>query len=259
MKKVIFLIKYISHCLRVDSKQCLQSHFGYDLYTKIIKDQNPFYMFRDIEAIRASMSASEKKICVTDMGSGKSGLKKVKHIAKNALKSPVYSQLLFRLVNHFKPLHLLELGTSLGITSLYLAGASPKSKLITLEGCPETSKLAIQNFQTFGAANIELLQGDFRVTLPQALQKMPSLDFVFFDGNHKKAPTLEYFQHCFGFARSNTLFVFDDIHWSNEMEEAWDLIKQHPGVSLTIDLFFLGLVFLRTGREKQNFKLLPLS
>jgi predicted O-methyltransferase YrrM len=87
------------------------------------------------------------------------------------------------------------------------------------------------------------------------LNSLPKLDLVFFDGNHQKVPTLDYFHHCLTKAHENSIFIFDDIHWSSEMDEAWQQIQGHEQVSLTIDLFQFGLVFFRKGIAKQHFTL----
>ena len=76
---------------------------------------------------------------------------------------------------------------------------------------------------------------------------------VYFDGNHQKAATLEYFQHCLQFVNNESFFIFDDIHWSKEMESAWEEIKKHPKVKVTIDTFQWGIVFFRKEQEKEHF------
>jgi predicted O-methyltransferase YrrM len=189
------------------------------------------------------------------MGTGRSGKRTISEIAERSLKSEKYGQLLFRLVNHFKPNTILELGTSLGISTAYLASANPNSKVITIEGCPNIASEAKKNFEILGLKNIESVIGNFDSVLPAALCQLPTADckLVFFDGNHKKEPTLRYFNQCLELADNTSVFIFDDIHWSNEMEEAWEEIKSHPQVTVTIYLFFLGLVFFRKEQVKQNF------
>ena len=167
-----------------------------------------------------------------------------------------YGQFLFRLAYHFKPNTILELGTSLGITTSYLAFANQNSKVITIEGCTNISSEAKNCFQSLGLNNIETVVGNFDSVLSSRLKTQDSrFDFVFFDGNHKKKPTLNYFNQCLSHATNDSVFIFDDIHWSDEMEEAWEEIKSHPKVIVTIDLFFLGLVFFRKEQAKENFVL----
>lgn len=198
---------------------------------------------------------NKNSIHVLDFGTGKSGPRKIFEIARKSAKSPKAGQLLYRIVKKFQPQRMLELGTSLGITTLYQASASSFEKFITLEGCPETAAKAKEIFQQ-NKLNIEIRLGDFDATLAEALKSLGKVDYIFFDGNHREEPTLHYFETCLPHIHNNTLFIFDDIHWSEEMESAWKKIKQHPKVRLTIDIFHFGLVFFREEQlEKEDFVL----
>jgi predicted O-methyltransferase YrrM len=177
--------------------------------------------------------------------------RKISAIAKSSLKPKKYSQLIFRIVHYYKPNTILELGTSLGITTSYLAFANPAAKIITMEGAPEVASTAKKNFKQLLLYNINIVEGNFDDTLPSVTGQLSSVDFAFIDGNHRKEPTLKYFNQLIKLSTSTTILIFDDIHWSIEMEEAWDEIKLHPLVTLTIDLFFIGIVFFRK-EQKTN-------
>ena len=165
---------------------------------------------------------------------------------------------LFKIVNAYKPKTILELGTSLGISSCYLAAAAQNGQLLTIEGDPQVAHLAAGNFKLMEVKNIALLEGHFDEMLPLAIRELQSLDCVFFDGNHRKEPTLKYFHQCLTATHDRSLFIFDDIHWSKDMEEAWEAIKKHPRVRITIDLFFFGVVFLRSeNKVVEHFRLVP--
>jgi predicted O-methyltransferase YrrM len=225
----------------------------------VIKDQTPFYIFDDIESIRSKLLMTDMEITIEDYGAGSkvnnSNKRNIKDITNNSVKSAKYGQLLFRLVNHFKPKSVLELGTSLGVSTLYLAGAIKKMEVTTVEGCPNTSKVAQVNFDKIGFNNINLITANFDQFLPQYLTETEALDFVFFDGNHQKEATLNYFNWCIEKANDQTIFVFDDIHWSEGMTEAWVEIQKHAKVTATIDLFFVGIVFFNSDLSKENFVL----
>ena len=148
----------------------------------------------------------------------------------------------------------MELGTSLGITTAYLAAANANGKVFTIEGAPAIAKLARKNFDRLNLYNTKLIEGGFDSALPELLDTIKRVDFAFVDGNHRMEPTLRYFQLLLQYADEKTILVFDDIHWSEEMEAAWRQIQQHPAVTCTVDLFFLGLVFLRKDfKTKQDF------
>jgi predicted O-methyltransferase YrrM len=172
------------------------------------------------------------------------------------LKPKKFSQLLFRTANFYQPINTLELGTSLGITTAYLASANANNKVMTMEGAKEVSAIARRNFQQLQLKNIEIVEGDFDSNLSSVLNNISSIDFAFVDGNHRKEPTIKYFEQLLSKTTNNSILVFDDVHWSKEMEEAWEYIKQHSSVTLSIDLFFIGIVFFRHEQlEKQHFSI----
>src|ERR1035437_3856049 len=225
------------------------------MVNEVIYKKGSYYAYEKIEQLRRKLLVSLKQIEVTDFGTGRSGKRTISEIAERSLKSAKYGQLLFRLAYHFKPSTILELGTSLGISTAYLASANPNAKVITIEGCPNIASEAKNNFEILGLNNIKSVVGNFDEILPAVLCQLPIADcqLVFFDGNHRKKPTLKYFTKCLEHAGNDSVFIFGDIHWSDEMEEAWEEIKSHSQVTVTIDLFFLGLVFFRKEQAKEDF------
>ncbi len=190
MDKIYSASRYLRNKLLGSSPHGIHSPFVFELLNKVIRDETPYYFYENVESLRSRLLLNEQILEVLDWGTGgtennKRELK-VSFIAKHFLQSKRNAQLLSRLVSHFKPKTILELGTSLGITSLYLALPSQQSQLITLEGCPATARLARENFQFMGVRNIELLIGEFDTNLSGALNKFNTLDFVYFDGNHRK-------------------------------------------------------------------------
>ena len=258
MKQLSFILKYLKYLISSKTAHGIHSPFVFELYNQVIRKNNSYYSFEKIEQLRQRLLYSQKEIEVTDLGTGTSGKRTLAQIAERSLKSEKYGQLLFRLANHLRPETILELGTSLGISTAYLASAVPNAKIITIEGCPNISAEAKKNFESLGLKNIETVVGNFDTSLKQTIDSILNtqysiLDLVFFDGNHKMEPTLNYFNQCLSQAHNDSLFIFDDIHWSDEMEEAWEEIKKSPKVTVTIDLFFIGLVFFRKEQAKENF------
>jgi predicted O-methyltransferase YrrM len=174
------------------------------------------------------------------------------------LSRPFFCQLLFSFVLWQKPKKVVELGTSLGIATLHLAKADKNVAITTLEGCPNIAQVAQDNFDLLHAKNVEIVVGDFEKTLHPTLQQLGQIQLFVLDGNHQKEATLRYFEEGLKYSDETTCFIFDDIYWSKEMTEAWEAIKAHPQVTLTIDIFQYGLVFLRSEQvEKQHFTLIP--
>lgn len=250
---------FLRYLLFAKNEHSIHSPFVFELYTKVIRNVTNEPVFQNIEAIRAQMKKSTQEIEVVDYGAGSrvsnSPRRKIATIAKNAQKTPKFSQLLFRLIQHFQPEVVFDLGTSLGITTLYEAKAAPQSRIYSFEGCPQTAQVASKNLKSLQAFGVELIIGNLDETLRNQTQKVSKIDFAFFDANHRYEPTVRYFAQCLEKAHEGSVFVFDDIHWSSEMEKAWIEIQAHPSVMLTIDLFYVGLVFFGNKQPKQHFVL----
>ncbi|QIX60633.1 class I SAM-dependent methyltransferase [Hymenobacter sp. BT18] len=254
------VLSYFRFYLRSGNAHGLHSPFVFDLYAHVINHDGAFAAFPAIEQRRRELSQSTEVLTVRDFGAGSrlgaGRQRRVRDIARTAAKPRTLAQLLFRLVNWRQPHTVLELGTSLGLTTAYLAAACSRAQVLTFEGCPATASVARQTFQELKLSNIQLIEGNLDETLAPALAKLSEpLDFAFFDGNHRFEPTMRYFEQCLQHRTDESLFVLDDIHWSQEMEQAWAAIKQHPEVTLTIDLFYVGLVFFRKKQPKQHFTL----
>lgn len=254
-----FISDYLKHRFTAKSRHGTHSPFVYKLTDEVIYDFNAKIDYKSIEAQRKKLLNDETLIQVTDLGAGshlnKNRTKKVKQIAKNALKSPRLAQLIYRLAKDNQPKSIIELGTCLGITSAYLSKACPEADVITIEGCPETAKVAYRNFQELELDNVELRVGNFDTLLPEVIKQEPRLDFVYVDGNHRKEATLNYFNWCLPKVHEGSLLIFDDIYWSEGMKEAWEEIKHHPEVTVTVDLFWIGLVYFKKGQAKEHFKI----
>ena len=233
----------------------VHSPFVFSLVEDVLNEKNEYYAYKEIENARRNLLSDNSYIFVNDHGTGTSRQRQVSEIARHSLKSKKEAQMLFRLACLMQPRNILELGTCLGITTLYLAKARTSAKIHTIEGCPNIAKIAKQNFKNLGAKNITSLVGNIDAELPKILSKIEHLDMVFFDANHTKEATLNYFNQCLNKADNNTVFIFDDIYWSEGMTEAWQTIYNNPKVTYSIDLFHLGIVFFNKEWKKSHFKI----
>ena len=236
----------------------VHSPFVFNFITQVLNDKRFFYCYETIEMVRQQLKNNNTLLTLEDFGAGSRihthTQRSISAIASSSLKPKKYSQLLFRMVNYFQPSTILELGTSLGITTAYLACGKADAQVITMEGAKAVAAIAQQNFKSLRLKNIELVTGNFDHTLPGTLEQLSSVDFAFIDGNHRLQPTLHYFNLLLPKVHEYSVLIFDDIHWSSEMEEAWNTIKAHEQVRLTIDLFFIGIVFFRQeNKVKQEF------
>ena len=260
MSKQHLIISYLKYLQKAKGPHGTHSPFVFSFINDVLRDKRQFYAFEEIAKLRSSLLINTNEIEVTDFGAGSlhnsTNRRKIREIAKNAGRTKKYGELLFRIANYFELNNVLELGTSLGLGTAYLAKARENSRVITLEGCPTIQKEAIANFKSIDIHNIEPYLGNFDDILPLILNSHPSFDLIFVDGNHRKIPTLKYFDLLKKHVHDNSLIIFDDIHWSKEMEEAWDEIKKDPQVKVSFDLFQFGLVFfISEVKERQSFVL----
>lgn len=236
----------------------MHSPFIFDFILNVLNNKSNYDAPSEIEQLRKQLLSDNRLIEIQEMGAGSrihsSKQRTVSQIAKSALKSKRLAQVLFRLVKHYQPQNIVELGSSLGVTTSYLSKANPDSSLTTIEGSDSIALIAKENFQKLNCTNIQQLQGNFDHLLASVIAQLPSIDLAYIDGNHRYQPTVNYFHQFLSKAHNQTIMIFDDIHWSEEMEKAWEEIKAHPSVQYTIDIFFLGFVFLREEfKVKQDF------
>ena len=259
MDKIYFLIHYLRFLFISGNAHSIHSPFIFDFYTKVVEPKKQFYIFKKIERLRRDLLKSKEIISITDLGAGSKvsskTQRKVSSIARHAMKSPQIGQFLFKTVLYFRSKFIVELGTSFGITTCYLAKADSRNRIFTFEGCPRIAEIGKANFEKIKATNIRSIPGNIDQTLSTNLAYFNRADLIFFDANHRYESTLNYFNNCLSISHEESVFIFDDIHWSSEMRKAWKEVINHPSVTLSIDFFFLGMVFFRKAQPKQHFTL----
>lgn len=227
----------------------MHSPFVFDFILHVLNDKSGYTPPADVEQLRKELEKDHTKLAITDLGAGSrtSAWKErtVSQIVSSAVKPPKFGRMLYRLAAHYRPATIIELGTSLGITTSYLSYGAPDSTMYTLEGVPPVAALASWHFEKLKRENIIQIRGNFDDELPKILSEVNSVDLAYVDGNHRYEPTIRYFQQFLNKINNESILVFDDIHWSPEMERAWDEIRQHPRVRSSVDLFFMGFVFFR--------------
>jgi predicted O-methyltransferase YrrM len=236
----------------------IHSPFIFDFVVNVLNDNRHFYPYHTIEELRRQLLQDKTMLEIEDFGagsvSGKIKRRSIASIARNAAKSKKLARLLFRVVQYYQPGTIVELGTSLGISSAYMAAANPNARLITIEGDRSVAEHAAHHHRFLQLNNVDVITGNFDDTLPVILDGINTVHLAFIDGNHRLEPTIRYFEQLLTKAVPQTIFIFDDIHWSSEMEEAWCWIQAHHAVTATIDLFFVGIVLLRPEfRSRQHF------
>ena len=237
----------------------MHSPFVYEFMKQVLYDRRTFYSYAEIENVRKKLLQSHRVLSFIDFGAGSnSGLpvtKTISSILRKSSSTPKKAQLLFRIAGYYKCANIIELGTNMGISAIYLASSGANTSVITIEGAKELAEIARINATTLALKNIEILTDVFENALPLALEKFGKTDLVYFDGNHRKAATLAYFNRVLPHLHEKSILIFDDIYWSAEMKEAWQEIRTNPSVTITIDLYYFGLVFFRKELSKQHFTL----
>ncbi len=246
---------YFNFLLRSTNQHGVHSPFVYDLVTKCFYDTKKHSAYKAIKEYRNQLLNNTNTIEVSDLGTGsqvfKTNTRAISKMTKVAGSNFKDAKFLYRLAQYFQFNNILELGTSLGISTQALALGNPKASITTIEGCPNVSAVAKVHFNNFNLKNINLITGDFT----KVIKDLPSntYDLIYCDGNHNKVATLQYFETLLPSTHNETLFIFDDIYWSKDMTDAWELIKQHPKVTVTIDTYKFGLVFFRKEQAKEHF------
>jgi predicted O-methyltransferase YrrM len=254
--------KYLNYYLTASNGKGhgMHSPFVFQFITGLLNDKTIYPEYDSIENLRSRLLKDDTVLRVEEMGAGssvsKTNQRSIASIARNAAKPRKFGQLLYRVAKAYQPRTILEFGTSLGVTTAYLSSGNPNAHIITMEGAKEVAAVASQHFKYLGLKNIDLREGNFDDLLTGILNGLEHLDLVFIDGNHRREPTERYFIELLRKVNNDSILIFDDIHWSKGMEEAWETIKRHPSVRCTVDLFFIGVVFFRQEfKEKQHFSI----
>lgn len=252
------ILEYLKFLTKSSNQHGVHSPFVYNLVTKCFYKKTDAILLNFFSKVKQQLLDNKTVIKVTDFGAGskifKSNNREVSRIAKFAGISNKKAKLLIRLIAYFKPANILEIGTSIGLGTSAIKIGNNESQITTLEGCPETSRIAQELFKKNNFNKINIITGDFKETLPEVINNQ-QFDFIYFDGNHNKKATLDYFKTCLPTINNNSVWIFDDIYWSKEMKEAWLEIKNHPKVTVTVDVFHWGIVFFRKEQEKEHFKI----
>lgn len=243
--------KFINYYLRAANSKGhgVHSPFVFDFIVNVLNGGEKMPLQPEVVQYRKRLLADKRTITVEDFGAGSSVLpshrRRISDIAAASPKNRRFASLLFRIARYYQCHTIVEMGTSMGSTTAYLSAATPAGRVITMEGATSIADIAEEFFLQHALNNIEMVRGSFDDTLPGVLSSLQQVDLLFVDGNHREGPTYDYFISFLEKAGSDSIFIFDDIHWSEGMERAWERIKAHPSVTLTIDLFFIGLVFFK--------------
>ncbi len=250
------VLSYVHFILKSTNQHGVHSPFVYALITECFYDKKDQFWYAEFYKYKRLLLKDNTTMHVEDFGAGskniRTNIRTISNFAKNAGVSKKRAYLLGRIVSYFNCQRILEIGTSLGLATTSMGLANPIAKITTLEGCENTAAIAKNSFELFKFENITIEIGDFNDTLPKMLGD-EKFDLIYFDGNHQKQPTIDYFELCLRSKHQDSIFIFDDIYWSKGMQEAWNYIRSHKEVTVSIDTFYWGIVFFRKEQPKQHF------
>jgi len=250
-----FTKDYLLHTLNAKNRHGLHSPFVYRLVDTVVYDLEVKKVYQEIEKLRHGLLNDTRSITLTDLLTGEYSSKKISLVATETLRISKIDQLLYRLAAYLKPVNMLEINACPGITSLYLHYAAPKANFYAWEEHAETFDIAQDTFKKAAVADINLVTGSYEKTLLRLLNALDKLDLVLINCGHEKQIALKYFELCLPKSHEKTMLVFDGIYQNKGMTEAWNKIKAHPKVTVTVDLFWVGLVFFRKGQAREDFKI----
>ena len=257
MASLQHLLGYLEYVLAAKSKHGVHSPFVFEFITRVLNARNGHPDFEQIERLRSEMLNSDAIVEVEDYGATEKDYyqKSLSKIVDSASKRGKYAKLLYRIVAYYQPQICIELGTNVGISAMYQALAlSEESYLHTIEGSKALADVAQFNIEKLNFQDkIQIHHAQFNPRLKEIMAHVGKVDYLFIDGNHQEEATMDYFEQAMPYLHNNSIVIFDDINWSTGMQSAWMQIKDHPRVSTTIDLYFLGVVFLRKELSKEDF------
>ncbi|HNV52129.1 MAG TPA: class I SAM-dependent methyltransferase [Tenuifilaceae bacterium] len=238
----------------------IHSPYIYKLYTEVIEPETKKEVFEKIENYRKELKGCGlsiiKKSINDSLNDGFRGEEISLGKIANSVSIPSHlGRLIYRLAKHYQPKNIVELGTSVGISTMYLAKGNPSASIYTIEGDEAVLGIAQNRFRKFGLTNIQTLSGNFEDQLPRVLNELSSVDFVFIDGDHNGRALINNFNLILPKVNHKTIIIVDDIRWSKGMEKAWEYISSNSKVTLSIDLFRCGILIFEEGITKQNFLL----
>ncbi len=240
----------------------VHSPAAYHFIDKVLDTGKTYYIFSTIEYIREQLLQSKERISFIELGAGSKKIngqsRNIKEIAKYSLSPVKTCRILYNTIDYYNCKNILELGSSLGISTCYISAVSQKNRVISLEGNPACADIARKNLAQLNLDHTEVRTGSFEDMLVPALNDMGKVDLVYMDGNHSYDATMSYFKTILPYLHKGSIIVLDDIYWSDGMLRAWNEIQAHTSVTFSIDIYHLGFVYFSTEmKEKQHFSIVP--
>ncbi len=233
----------------------IHSPYLFRFLNDVLFENKEYYCYEGISELRWRLMKDGTVITTPAIGTQKREKRQtVGKIARLSSKPDKQAQLLHRICVDMGAKTIVELGTNLGLTTLLLASANKEEvNVVTFDGSAPVLDIARRNFEEMEIKNIEIVEGDIDLTLRERVDKLEKIDFAFLDANHTYDATMRYFNICKKKAHKGSIFVFDDIHRSKDMNRAWKDICEHEEVSASIDIYHLGIIWFNEDLHKRTY------
>jgi precorrin-6B methylase 2 len=251
-------VAYFRHLLTASGTagHGVHSPYAFDFLTTVVRGSTDGRINREIETLRREMLSDTRRIRVTDLGAGSvTGVGDERGVAEIARTSALPKReagLLARMIQGTEHRAqstglrdegiIMELGTSLGISTLALALAAPERKVVTVEGCPALAEIARENLRRHGASNAVVINMEFSAAFNRLKEEGQRISFAFIDGNHHGMALTEYVRKIAEMGEEMTI-VLDDIHLTKEMYLAWQSLAASGAAPATMETLRLGILF----------------
>lgn len=253
---MIYLIReYIKYCLIAKNRHGIHSPFVYDFNDRCLTLSIPKFEYQVYKNLKKSFLSDKNTIEINDLGAGSKKMdqqRAISQIAKVSGSSDKYAKLLYRLVAHYQPKEVLELGTSLGLGTYMLAAAAENIQITTVEGCENTFEIARRSFPASQNIKVNFVNNNF-INFLESLGDRPPFDLIFIDGDHKSESLFKQLELLSPYIHDETILILDDIRWSKDMFFAWSNLIDGFKYHLTIDLFKMGILLRRTHQQNEHF------
>jgi len=249
--------EFIKYSLNAKGRHGIHSPFVYNLIDQVLRKPISEEVKSRQNRLFKALKNDATIINFEEFGAGSKHLKKQRSIkqivATNSTKNK-YGNLLYRLMEAYKPMNVLEFGTSLGCGTLQLHWGNPDAQLISIEACKETYEFAKKTMAQHQISDhIQLFNSTFNDFLEGEILK--KFDLVFIDGHHDGKCLIDYLKKLEEHTHNDTIFILDDIRWSMDMLNAWNTLVNDEQYHLSIDFFKMGLLIRQSNKRKEHFTL----
>ncbi|MDD2435944.1 MAG: SAM-dependent methyltransferase [Massilibacteroides sp.] len=212
----------------------VHSPFVFNFITKVIDERAAYYCLKDIELTRKKFFYENEPFHKWEI-------------------RPKYGALLMRISNYLKPQNLLLIGSDLSFSALYSSSYASTTRCVVLEEKTEIAAFSRSVIEKHRAKNILLKEGVYQKTVSEVLEHTDKLDFVYFGYPNDSALDIPVFECILPHLHEHSVLILRGIRKTKDRKEFWNRLCARPEVSVTIDVYELGIAFFNHKIHKKNY------